>query len=376
MAEPFKNWINRGIIEGMAGHFDRHYADFDAASFIHDAADGLELLELKQRTDRITDTMITYLPEDFEQAGAILLASLGTTLEDDLSVGKIDSNGIAGWAIMSMAHYVALQGHDHLDLSMTLLKEMTKRSTAEFAIRYFLLNDSDKTLPYLKDWALDNDQHVRRLASEGSRPRLPWGMRLPVFVDDPSAVIELLEMLKDDDSEYVRRSVANNLNDIAKDHPEWVAEIAEQWLADASKERVKLVRHACRTLIKNGHPKTLAAFGYKPAEAQQATIEISTPQVIFGEALEFMFSLDSASDDAQPLLIDYVIHHQKANGTTSPKVFKWKTTNLAANKSLSIDKKHPMKKITTRQYYAGKHSLEIMVNGVSMGKTDFELLMV
>jgi len=375
MAEPFKNWINRGIIEGMAGHFDKHYADFDASGFINDAADGLELLELKQRTDRITDTMITYFPDDFEQAGAILLASLGTPLQDDLSAGKIDSNGIAGWAIMSMAHYVALQGHDHLDLSMTLLKEMTKRSTAEFAIRYFLLNDSDKTLPYLRDWALDDDQHVRRLASEGSRPRLPWGMRLPVFVDDPAAVIELLEMLKDDDSQYVRRSVANNLNDIAKDHPEWVADIAGQWLTDASKERVKLVRHACRTLIKNGHPKTLAAFGYKPAKIQQATIKISKPQVNFGEALEFTLSLDSASVDEQPLLIDYVIHHQKANGTTSPKVFKWKTVNLTVDKTLNISKKHPMKKITTRQYYAGEHSLEVMVNGVSMGKADFELLM-
>lgn len=375
MAEPFKNWINRGIIEGMAGHFDKHYADFDTSGFINDAADGLELLELKQRTDRITDTMITYFPDDFEQAGAILLASLGTPLQDDLSAGKIDSKGIAGWAIMSMAHYVALQGHEHLDLSMTLLKEMTKRSTAEFAIRYFLLNDSDKTLPYLRDWALDDDQHVRRLASEGSRPRLPWGMRLPVFVDDPAAVIELLEMLKDDDSEYVRRSVANNLNDIAKDHPEWVADIAGQWLTDASKERVKLVRHACRTLIKNGHPKTLAAFGYKPAKIQQATIKISKPQVNFGEALEFTLSLDSASVDEQPLLIDYVIHHQKANGTTSPKVFKWKTVNLTVDKTLNISKKHPMKKITTRQYYAGEHSLEVMVNGVSMGKADFELLM-
>lgn len=375
MAEPFKNWLNREVIEGMAVHFDKHTAGFNKKGFVDDATEGLEFLELKQRTDRIADVMIKYLPDDFEKAGEIMLSCLGTHLGDDLSAGVVDSNGISGWAVTPMAQYVGMQGHDHFDLSMGLLKEMTKRASSEFAIRFFLLNDADKTLPYLKDWVSDDNQHVRRLVSEGSRPRLPWGMRLPVFVEDPSAVVELLEMLKDDESEYVRRSVANNLNDIVKDHPELVAEIAENWMADASKERVKLIRHACRTLIKNGHPRTLAVFGYKPAAIQQATIEIATPEVTFGEALEFTLSLVSDANEAQPLLIDYVIHHQKANGTTSPKVFKWKTTSLPANKTLEMTKKHSIKKITTRQYYAGLHSVEVMINGVSMGRSDFHLVM-
>ncbi len=375
MAEPFKNLLSRDVIEGMANHFKAHSSNFDKKSFIADATQDLELLELKARTHRITDIMIKYFPIDFEEAGKIMMYSLGSPLGDNISSSVGDSKGITGWAITPLVHYVGLQGHEHFDLSMTLFKAMTKRASSEFGIRFFLLKHPEKTLAVLKNWALDSDQHVRRLVSEGSRPRLPWAMRLPMFIEDPTPVIELLEILKDDQSEYVRRSVANSLNDIAKDNPDIVSEIAERWMAKASNERVKLVRHACRTLIKNGHKKTLTVLGYKPASIHEAHIEILTPEVIFGEALEFSLSIDSSSSQEQALLIDYVIHHQKANGKTSPKVFKWRTANLLKNKKLKITKKHPIKKITTRVYYAGLHSVEVMVNGVSMGKSDFQLVM-
>ncbi|MEE8058465.1 MAG: hypothetical protein V3T17_11615 [Pseudomonadales bacterium] len=188
-------------------------------------------------------------------------------------------------------------------------------------------------------------------------------------------MLELLEQLKDDNKEYVRRSVANNLNDIAKDHPDVVAEIAAQWMKGASKERKKLIRHACRTLLKNGHRKTLKVLGFNPPIIQQASIDILTPEVVFGDALQFTLSLCSDSNQDQSLMIDYIVHHQKANGKTSPKVFKWRTTTLSAKKTLTLAKKHTIKKITTRVYYSGLHMVEIMVNGVSMGKVDFQLLM-
>ncbi len=165
---------------------------------------------------------------------------------------------------MPMAHYVGLRGHDHFDLSMTLLKAFTKRFSSEFGIRFFLLDDPEQTLSVLKQWTKDEDKHVRRLVSEGSRPRLPWAMRLPLFIKDPAPVIVLLELLKDDNDEYVRRSVANNLNDIAKDHPSVVADIAGQWMQGADKQRQQLIRHACRTLIKQGNKKVLRVFGFKP----------------------------------------------------------------------------------------------------------------
>ena len=375
MAEPFKNWLNETVIVGMADHFKRNYPAFKNEQFIADATDGLVSLELKQRSDRITNMMIKYLPTEYQKTSEIILASLGTPLGDNLSSGTVDEHGISGWAVMPMTHYVGLQGHGHFDLSMTLLKEMTKCSSSEFDIRYFLIASPDKTLSVLNTWAEDNNQHVRRLVSEGSRPRLPWAMRLPQFIENPQPVIELLEKLKDDKKEYVRRSVANNLNDIAKDHPDLVADIAGKWMIDASVERQKLIRHACRTLVKNGHKQTLKVLGFNSPSISNTTIELSTHKVIFGEALCFTVSLESSITKRQPLMIDYIIHHQKANGKTSPKVFKLRTATLHANKILSISKKHSIKKITTRVYYPGLHTLEIMVNGMSMGKVDFELLM-
>jgi 3-methyladenine DNA glycosylase AlkC len=340
MAEPFKNLLSENIIEGMAKHFKLQWSSFDEKGFIADATKDLGFLELKARTERITETMIKYFPADFEKAGEIMLASLGAPLGDDISAGTVDAEGIAGWAITSLTHYVGLRGHDHFDLSMTLFKEMTKRASSEFGIRFFLLESPERTLSVLKTWTSDSDQHVRRLASEGSRPRLPWATSLPNYIKDPSPVIELLEELKDDKKEYVRRSVANSLNDIAKDHPDVVAEIASQWMKNASDERKKLIRHACRTLVKKGHKKTLKVLGFNPPKIQKTDISIATPELVFGGALQFSFSIGSASNKDQNLMIDYIVHHQKANSKTSPKVFKWRTTILKANKTLTLTKKH------------------------------------
>jgi 3-methyladenine DNA glycosylase AlkC len=374
MAEPFKNLLNKNIVEGMAGHFKRQWSSFDDKGFVKDATKNFDSLELKARSDRITDTMIKYFPTDFEKAGEIMLESLGTQLDDDISAGKVDTKGIAGWAIVPLTRYVGLCGHDHFDLSMMLFKEMTKRDSSEFGIRFFLQESPEKTLSVLKTWALDSNQHVRRLVSEGSRPRLPWAMSLPNYIKDPSSVIELLEHLKDDNKEYVRRSVANSLNDISKDHPDVVAEIAVQWMKGSSKERKKLIRHACRTLLKDGHRGTLKVFGFKPPIIQQASIDILTPEIVFGDAFQFTLSLTSGSNQDQSLMIDYIVHHQKANGKTSPKVFKWRTMTLPAKNTLTLTKNHAIKKITTRVYYSGLHMVEIIVNGASMGRANFQLL--
>jgi 3-methyladenine DNA glycosylase AlkC len=379
VAEPFKNLLNQQVVESMAGHFELHHRNFNKIAFIATASQGLDLLELKARTEHITQAMIMHFPADFELAGKILLASLVPAESDEPYLVKEESEaaGISGWAVMILANYVALkgQGHGHFDFSMMLLKEMTKRASSEFAIRFFILQSPELTLAMFKQWAVDPDLHVRRLVSEGSRPRLPWAMRLPMFIEDPTPVIALLEQLKDDEAEYVRRSVANNLNDIAKDHPELVAEIAKKWLQGASLNRQRLVRHACRTLIKNGHKKTLAALGFAPPLIQLAMVSVLTPQVVFGEALEFSLSLQSNADETQPLMIDYIVHHQKASGFTSAKVFKWSNTSLAPGKALTLQKRHAIKPITTRVYYAGLHGLEVMVNGVSVGRADFQLVM-
>lgn len=375
MAELLKNMINGKVIKTVAHHFKKNWPPFNDGAFINEATRNVTSLELKERTEHITTCMIRFFPSDFKQSGKILRASLGAPLDDGFSGKSRDDSGITGWAIMSLVHYVALQGQDHFELAMELLKEMTKRASSEFGIRYFLLQSPEKTLAVLQSWTKDNNHHVRRLASEGCRPRLPWAMTLPAFIEDPAPVLALLEELKDDKEEYVRRSVANNLNDIAKDHPELVFAVVSKWLVDADDNRRKLIKHACRTLIKNGHKQTLALLGYRPPKIKHAIIRIATPKVVFGGALEFELRLHSKASANQALMIDYSIHHQKANGRMTPKVFKWRVISLAPKETIRITKKHVMKKITTRVYYAGLHQLEIMVNGKSLGKRDFQLVM-
>ena len=310
----------------------------------------------------------------FEHAAAIILGSLAPEEGYEISVNK-SKQGIIGWAVMPIVDYVGINGLGHFDLSMNLFKEMTKRSSSEFGIRYFLLAEPVRTLSFIETWLNDPNHHVRRLISEGTRPRLPWAMQLPVFIDDPSPVLSLLETLKDDNEEYVRRSVANNLNDISKDHPDIIANIAAQWLKGADKNRIKLIRHACRTLIKQGHKATLKALGYDAPLVKLEKLEILTPQVNFGDALLFELSLVSTSEQEQNLIIDYAIHHRKANGKSSPKIFKWKTCVLAPSAALSSKRKHAIKKITTRTYYSGSHRVEIFINGISFGSKGFELVM-
>jgi 3-methyladenine DNA glycosylase AlkC len=371
--EPFKNLFNVDLVQGMATHFARHHKGFNKKDFVQHATRDFSKLELKQRSNAIVEAMAKHLPQDFGVTAAILQSSLHTSPPDDLYGAVVSDEGILGWGIMPMGEYVGLYGQQHIDLSLDLLKEMTSRFTSESAIRHFFLADAKRTLKVVKPWTRDANRHVRRLVSEGSRPLLPWSPKLQVFVEDPSLIMPLLEALRNDPEEYVRRSVANNLNDIAKHHPDLVAETAERWLRDADKDEQRMVRHACRTLLKQGHARTLAAFGYGEAEIEVTRFDIQAPEVTLGEHLVFDLELKSLSDKIQPLLVDFVVHHRKANGSTSPKVFKWKSITLKPGSNHAAQKKHAIKPITTRVYYPGEHFLELQINGRNLGKIPFWL---
>jgi 3-methyladenine DNA glycosylase AlkC len=367
--------FNRALVEDLARHLKRRWSAFDDKGFVAVALKDFKSLEMKQRATQIAAALAAHLPSDVPRA----LKLLTETLRPLDSTGKPvadASAGLAGMVIWPMGEYVARHGLDHVDDSLRALKALTIRSTAEFAIRPFLLRHPQKTLAFLKTWAKDSNAHVRRLVSEGSRPRLPWGLRLKDFVADPAPILPLLEMLKDDPSEYVRRSVANSLNDIAKDHPDLVAGLAKRWMKDASRDRGRLVRHACRTLVKAGHTKTLAALGFaaKPKITLQH-FSISTTKVVFGTHAAFSVQLRSTGRSPQNIVLDYVIHHRKKNGATTPKVFKWKTISLKSGESLRLERRHPLRAITTRVYYPGRHRIEIMANGQVLDGRDFDLMM-
>lgn len=372
MAEPFKNLFNPKLIALMGENFARVDRNFDADRFVALATNNMKELELKQRSNQICDALTATMPSNFREACETLTKALHPDEEVHFSEMETDESGIADWGVMPMADYVAEHGLGDFDYSLEVLAEMTKRSSSEFAIRHFFIADQNRTMDKTMEWAKDENFHVRRLASEGSRPRLPWGLQLKEFVIDPSPLLPMFEILKDDSEEYVRRSLANNINDIAKDHPTVVSTIAANWMKDASKDRARLVKHACRTLVKNGHKPTLEALGYSAPKVILEELIISTPTVMLGEVLEFAITLTSTAKTSQPLIIDFIIHHRKANGSTTPKTFKWKILDLAEGKTLSASKRHPMKPITTRVYYQGTHTLEIQINGEIFGTQDFE----
>lgn len=375
MPEPFKNFFNPALVAGMADHLTRQWPAFDRAGFVADACGRLAALELKDRALWIAEALGRHLPRDFRESCGILLATLHPAETPTLAEQEpgVTADGLKGWAVLPMTIHVAKRGTAHFDFALGALKEMTKRSSSEFAIRQFLAVDSRRTLDVLADWTHHGNFHVRRLVSEGTRPRLPWASRLEKFVRDPSPILPLLESLKDDSSDYVRRSVANNLNDIAKDHPGLVTDIVRRWMTDAPPPRKQLIRHACRSLVKAGDRDCLRVLGYARPELASVGISVNTPTVRLGEALEFDAVLVSGAAAPQPLSIDYVIHHVKANGKTAPKVFKWKTVTLKPGDTLRASRRHTIRPITTRVYYPGRHRVELLVNGEIFEGGEFEL---
>jgi 3-methyladenine DNA glycosylase AlkC len=254
------------------------------------------------------------------------------------------------------------------------LKELTQRLTAEFGIRPFLDRLPDPTLAILSQWVKDPSEHVRRLVSEGTRPRLPWGMQLKGFISNPAATLHLLEALKDDPSEYVRRSVANHLNDMAKDHPDFVCEVARRWWKDAGMERRKTIRHALRTLVKQGHKEALAILGYETVKVRVTGMRLEPAFVAIGGKLSMEVELVLSEGQASQVVLDYAIHYHKANGTQRPKVFKWTTQTLKPGETCLLRKQHAFVVVTTRTLYPGPHAVEIFVNGESLAKAGFLLV--
>lgn len=367
--QPLKSYINTSMARQLAEQIEQVYADFAVEAFVEQASSGLDALELKERVAHIAAAFHEHLPSDYPDALNILLGILGSASQSEEEV-------LGEWYfLMPVAHFVEAYGLEHFDESMLAMYEITKRHTSEFAVRPFLMRYPQRTLARLHEWVTDENLHVRRWVSEGTRPRLPWGKRLPAFIEDPQPVLSLLEVLKNDPSLYVRRSVANNLNDISKDHPELVIETLTRWHQGASEETLWLIRHALRTLIKQGHPDALRLLGYGKPQVSLHNLHVEPAILQFGKSLRISFTLQSETQETQQLMIDYIVHFVKANGKTRPKVFKLSKKTLKGGQTLDLQKKHTIKPITTRRYYAGRHRVEIQVNGEVLGEVAFELEM-
>ncbi len=364
-----KDSIDRQLVKQIADRIAVAHPPFERDGFVQAVMTELESLELKARNHFIAAKLREFLPADYPTALAILVEIL------DEQEGRFEPIDKAGLRLMAIPAFVEIYGSEHPADSLEAMPVITRVSSCEFAIRPLLERHSDLTMERLHHWALDEDEHLRRLASEGSRPRLPWRAPLRGIIADPSPTLALLEKLKDDPSLYVRRSAANHLNDIGKDHPELLLERMEAWSAGASKERHWLINHALRSLVKAGDRRALAILGFGEANVELSALVVQPAQLQFGNELEFSFSLRNSGDAAQNVMIDFIMRFRKANGATAPKVFKLKKLLLAPGETVILTKTMAIRPISTRRYYPGSQRLEIQVNGAVLGSGDFELVM-
>ncbi len=369
MAEPLKNSFGKEVPKKIAAMIAGVYPQFNSRAFVTDILDGYEALDLTPRGRKIAQSLHTYLPTNYDDAIDILIKSLGPAND------QTEGLGITPFVYMPHVFFVAEYGLDDFELSMQAQYELTQRFTAEFSIRPFLIRYPDKTLARLESWSNDSNSHVRRLVSEGTRPRLPWAQRLPAFQQDPRPVLDLLEHLKDDPVLYVRRSVANNLNDIGKDNPEALFQTARRWMKDADKERRWLVQHALRSAVKRGEKGALDVLGYSPANnITIQDVRITPNPVCIGDTVSLEIDIVNKHKQTQQLLVDLRILFVKANGKTSPKVFKLKTLALAPQKSTTLNKTISFAPMTTRKHYPGEHKIELLLNGQALPVGAFRLL--
>ena len=376
MAEPFKNLVNPALVRAAVPALQRAWPAFDGERFVALACDGLEALELKARAMHVCTALEATLPADFAAAADVIEAALAPAEPaDSITPANDPAGGLRGWILWPVGEYIARHGQEQPQRALAALHALTQRFTAEFAIRPFIVRHPALVFATLRRWTTDASPHVRRLVSEGSRPRLPWGLRLQSLVQDPSPTLPLLAALQDDPSDYVRRSVANHLNDIAKDHPQVVIDWLRTHLPGAPAPRRALLRHASRTLVKQGHPGVMKAWGLGSAWRGEAVLTLTPRRVKLGDGITFTLQLRSNSARVQKLAVDYAVHHVKADGSRTPKVFKGWTIELPARGEATLVKRHSLRPVTTRRYHPGEHGLVVQVNGRPVAESTFALVM-
>lgn len=366
MAEPLKNIFSRPFVEGFAQTVKTVWAPFDRTAFVASVFDaGWEQLELKQRMRRIAESLGGALPEEYPAAIEIVVHATEQLIRQHGEKLTFE--------YCFLPDFVEVFGQEHPDASIPALETITRWSSAEFAVRPFLLRYPERMYPQMLTWSHHSSPMVRRLSSEGFRPRLPWGMGVPALKRDPSPILPVLENLKTDPAETVRRSVANCLNDISKDHPALALDIAGRWHRKHP-DTDWIVRHALRGLLKKGHEEALARFGFDQnvAGILVENLEVQ-PTVPIGGELSFSFFVKNTSTTPHQIRLEYGIDYLTGSGKVSPKIFKIKEMVLGAGQTETVQKRQRFTDFTTRKHFAGPHRLRILVNGKEMAAQGFEV---
>jgi 3-methyladenine DNA glycosylase AlkC len=367
-AAPLKHGLGPPAIRRLAAAIQSAWPDFDSEGFAGAAAHGLERLELKQRVAHVAERLGGFLPAEYPRAVEILVRAA-----EGWDDGE-KQDPLRGFAAWPLFHFIEQRGTEHAEKSMAALESLTHLFSGEFAVRPYIARYPGPAFLVLARWAEHDSEHVRRLASEGCRPRLPWATRIPALIEDPTPVIGLLERLKDDPSLCVRRSVGNNLNDIAKDHPDRVVDLCETWLQGASAERRWIVERATRGLVKDGHPRVWGLLGFTARpRVELSEIRLSADSVELGDEMGFSVDLTSTGKSGQRLAVDFAVHFVKANGNRRSKVFKLRVVRPAPGETVELARRISFRPISTRVYYPGRHRLAILVNGKALANAEFEV---
>lgn len=375
MAEPLKHLLNDTVPPRIAAMVRRAWRKFDTTAFLQQVEPGYESLELMARGQRIAQALQAHLPQDVPRALGVLVDSMDSPMGID-AAGEPDAGDRPYSAFLYLPHsiYIGTHGLPHFEAAMAAQHALTQRFTAEFCIRPYLLHHQGATLARLREWAQDVNAHVRRLVSEGTRPRLPWAPRLPAFQNNPQLALPLLDALKDDPSSYVRRSVANHLGDIAKDHRDLAVGTARTWLQDAPAPREALVRHGLRFLIKRGDAAALDALGVGHAVALDVRAARVLPaRARIGDKVRIEAELHNPTPQPQRVLADLKVHYVKAHGGAAPKVFKLQTLDIAPGATVAVGKTLSLQQMTTRTHYPGVHQVELVLNGRPQPLGQFQL---
>eukprot|EP01064_Diplonema_japonicum_P028863 TRINITY_DN4535_c0_g1_i1.p1 TRINITY_DN4535_c0_g1~~TRINITY_DN4535_c0_g1_i1.p1 ORF type:complete len:367 (+),score=76.72 TRINITY_DN4535_c0_g1_i1:44-1144(+) len=365
MPEALKHVLNGKFVASVAKAVGESYNNLSKQHLVKTILDDTwDDRELKSRVAHVADSLREVLPKDFAESIKIL---------------KPVSKQFTGLQGMCFPEFIGRHpdGLENWAVAMDGLESFTKNSSSEFAVRPFILKNKDKMMLQMMKWAESDNVHVRRLASEGCRPRLPWAAGLPELQQDASQVIPILTLLKDDTEETVRRSVANNLNDISKDHPELALQLAKEWKESTSSQHTTwVIKHGLRTLLKSGNPEAMSLFGFADSTDIKITKLAMHPKKIeIGEAGEITFNMklpDSSDESSAPVRLEYGVYYRKKNGRLSRKVFK--LSERRAGVSGKVTKRHTFADLSTRKHYTGEHKVAIIVNGTEKGETTFDLI--
>ncbi|MCC5849384.1 MAG: DNA alkylation repair protein [Verrucomicrobia bacterium] len=364
--KAFKDWFDGDAARRLGTQMQSAWPDFPVQTFEKLATRNLSTLEFHGRVGQFSDALAATLPDDRVQALEILTRSLPPILPDAEAVTD-------GWLQWPLGQFIADHGLPEFDASMRAMIELTQRFSSEFAVRPFVEQQPESTFARLRELATHPSPHVRRWCSEGVRPRLPWGKKLHALVKDPSPIWPILEILKDDPETYVQRSVANCLNDIAKDHPEAVLERCRTWQTNAGPERTWIIRHALRSLIKSAHPEALDLMGYPPNARIETHLSADRKTLRIGESVQLEATVHHPGKKSVNLMIDFVVSYVGKQGGQREKVFKWTTLVLKPGETRILQKKVPFRPATVRALYPGPHAIQLQINGTRQSRVELLL---